>query len=371
MGRLVPPRADLLLALLFVGGSIAEALGGDTSRSAVVHTLLAVPAMTALAWRRRYPVTVAGAVMASNIAVNPQGDFSTLLALVLVCFTVGAECDPPRSWFGLALVVVLFLGALVHEGLTPSDVAAAAVFLVGPWTVGLTTRERAARTGEAVDRAARLERDRDAETAAAAAQERVRIARELHDIVSHSISVVTIQTQAVRRRLRPDQVAEARDLASVEATARDAMAEMRRLFGVLRSDAEPATLAPQPGLAELERLLQQVREAGLPVDLQVVGERVELPPGVDLAAYRIVQEGLTNALKHASAGAASVILTYLPSRLHITVRDDGRGPAEQGEGHGLLGMRERVALYGGDVEFGAASGGGCQLTASLPVPPPC
>lgn len=367
----MPPRSDLLLSLLFVGATIAEALGSGTSRPAVVHALLAVPAMAALAWRRRFPVAVAVAVMASNIAINPQGDFSTLLALVLVCFTVGAECDPPRSRIGLGLVLLLFLGALAREGLKPSDVAAAAVFLVGPWVVGLTTRERAARTGEAVARAARLERERDAETAAAAAQERVRIARELHDIVSHSISVVTIQTQAVRRRLRPDQVAEARDLAAVEAAARDAMAEMRRLFGVLRREGEAASLAPQPGLAELERLLQQVREAGLPVDVQVLGERVELPPGVDLAAYRIVQEGLTNALKHASAGAASVVLTYRPSLLQISVRDNGRGPTDQGEGHGLLGVRERVALYGGAVQFGAASGGGYLLSASLPVSPSC
>ena len=200
------------------------------------------------------------------------------------------------------------------------------------------------------------------------AQERVRIARELHDIVSHSISVVTIQTQAVRRRLGPEHAREADDLAAVETTARQALAEMRRLFGVLRSEGEVAAMAPQPGLGELDRLLQQVRASGLSVELHVTGTAVDLPPGVDLAAYRIVQEGLTNVLRHASARAASVRLSYLPAALEIVVEDDGRGPVRnEGSGHGLVGIRERVALYGGSVEFGPAPGAGSRLAASLPV----
>ncbi|CAN5369685.1 hypothetical protein BH24ACT12_BH24ACT12_22450 [soil metagenome] len=368
---LVPPLADSLLAAVFVAGSMAEALTSDTARSPLVHALLAVPAMAALAWRRRYPLSVAAAVIATNIAVNPDGEFSTLLALVLVSFTLGAELDAPRSWFALALVAVPFMAAMTYEGLEPSDVAAALVFLAGPWAVGVAMRQRTARTTEAVARAARLEHERDAQNAAAAAQERLRIARELHDIVSHSISVVAIQTQAVRRRLKPEQVQEVQDLAAVETTARQALAEMRRLFGVLRSEGEAPSLAPQPGLGELERLLQQVRAAGLPVELRVTGERIDLPPGADLAAYRIVQEGLTNALRHASAQRASVSLRYLPHTLEVAVEDDGRGPrrddAGHGGGHGLVGVRERVALYGGTVEFGPASKVGSRLAATLPV----
>jgi signal transduction histidine kinase len=199
-------------------------------------------------------------------------------------------------------------------------------------------------------------------------EERTRIARELHDIVSHSISVVTIQTQAVRRRLGPDHAKEAEDLAAVEATAREALAEMRRLFGVLRSDGESASLTPQPGLHELDRLVEQVRGSGLDVDLEVSGDRYDLPPGVDLAAYRIVQEALTNALRHSGADRARVVLRYGPGRLDIAVEDDGRGLATVTTGgHGLVGVRERVALYDGKVEIGPAPSGGVRLSASLPV----
>ncbi len=363
----MPPLGDALLAGAFVAGAVAEALASDTVRSPLTHALLAVPAMAALAWRRGYPLSVAALVMGSNIAINPDGEFSTLLALVLVSFTLGAELDAPRNRVGLVLVTVPFLAAMVSMGLEPSDVAAALVFLGGPWAVGVGLRQRTARTQEAVDRAARLEQEREAQNAEVAAQERTRIARELHDIVSHSISVVAIQTQAVRRRLGPEHAQEAQDLAAVETTARQALAEMRRLFGVLRSDGEAASLVPQPGLGELELLVQQVRAAGLPVDLRTEGDRIELPPGVDLAAYRIVQEGLTNALRHASAQRVSVRLRYLPTTLEIAIEDDGRGPWSQDGGHGLVGVRERVALYGGSVEFGPAPGAGYLLAASLPV----
>ena len=367
LAALAPPLVDTLLAGVFVAGALAEALASDTVRSPLTHALLAVPAMAALAWRRRYPLSVAAAVMGSNVLINPEGEFTTLLALVLVSFTLGAELDPPSSWFGLSLVVVPFLAVIVAEGLEPSDVAAALVFLGGPWAVGGFVRQWTARAAEAVDRADRLESERETQAAAAAAEERVRIARELHDIVSHSISVVAIQTQAVRRRLGPEYAREAQDLAAVETTARQALAEMRRLFGVLRSKGESPSLAPQPGLGELDRLLEQVRAAGLPVELRVVGERIELPPGVDLAAYRIVQEGLTNALRHASAQHASVSLRYLPTMLEVAVEDDGRGPSGREGGHGLVGIRERVALYDGTVDFGPAPGAGSRLAATLPV----
>jgi signal transduction histidine kinase len=365
--RVAPPRVDAALAAIFVAMTIAESLASDTERSPFVHALLATPALAALAWRRRFPIAVAAAVVLSNLAVNPAAQFSTLLALVLVSFTVGSETEPPRSWAGLALILLAFLAGLAAEGLEPSDVAAAVMFLVGPFAVGVRLRQRSLRAQEAIERVEQLEREREAETAAAAAAERDRIARELHDIVSHSISVIAIQTQAVRRRLGPEQRREQRDLAAVETTARQALAEMRRLFGVLRADDSPASLAPQPGLGELERLLEQVRAAGLPVDLTVVGEPAVLPPGVDLAAYRIVQEGLTNALRHAHASQATVVLEYGDSELLLAIEDDGRGPVSENGGHGLLGVRERVALYGGAVEAGARSEGGFRLRASLPV----
>ena len=303
-----------------------------------------------------------------NVLTNPSGEFSTLLSLVLVCFTIGAETDPPRSHVGLLVVLVPFLGVSIAHDLEPSDLAAALVFFAGPWAVGGLLRSRVARTEEAVARAERLEVEREQEAARAATEERTRIARELHDIVSHSISVVTIQTQAVRRRLGPEHAAEAADLAAVEATAREALAEMRRLFGVLRADGEAVSLAPQPGLSELGRLVEKVGAGDLRVRLQVEGNPVDLPPGVDLAAYRIAQEGLTNAVRHSGATDADVRLRYRPTRLDIEVEDNGHGLRENGySGHGLLGIRERVALYDGTVEVTQAPSGGVLLTASLPL----
>lgn len=180
--------------------------------------------------------------------------------------------------------------------------------------------------------------------------------------------MITVQTQAVRRRLEPDQVAEARDLAAVESTARQAMVELRRLFGVLRADGERAPLAPQPCLDQLPRLLERTREANLPVDLRIEGEPAPLSPGIDLTAYRIVQESVTNALKHAGDAHVTVTLGYAPTELAISVVDDGRGrSAVNGTGHGLVGMRERVSLFGGRLDVGPCPGGGFAVHAVLPL----
>ena len=366
----VPPVADSLIAGAFVLFTVAEALFSPGVRSPIVFVVVAGIAMAALAWRRSYPIGVAVWVIATNIVVNPQDQFSTLLSLVLVAYTIGAETERPRSTVGLAVVLLPFVGAMAVQarGLVPSDLAAALVFLVGPWFVGAAMRQRAQHAEEALARAARLERERELQAAVAAAEERTRIARELHDIVSHSISVVTIQTQAVRRRLGPEHAKEAADLAAVEATAREALAEMRRLFGVLRSEGDSASLTPQPGLHELDSLVAQVHASGLEVEVDVQGERYELPPGVDLAAYRIVQEALTNALRHSGADRARVMLRYCPGRLDIAVEDDGRGLASVTTGgHGLVGVRERVALYDGTVDIGPGQSGGVRLSASLPV----
>ncbi len=365
---LVPSWIDISIAAAFVVLTVAEALFSSSVRSPLIHVTVSGIAMATLAWRRRFPIAVAVLVIGSDVTLNPQNEFSTLLSLVLVAYTIGSETVPPRRYFGLAIVLVPFLVAMSVEGLEPSDVAAALVFLVGPWAVGGAVQQRAVRATEAVERADRLEREQEQAAVLAAEQERTRIARELHDIVSHSISVVTIQTQAVRRRLGPEHAQEVADLAAVEATARDALTEMRRLFGVLRGRDETASLSPQPGLDDVGRLLDQVRASGLAVRHETEGESYDLPAGVGLAAYRILQEALTNTLRHSGATEAIVMLKYGATRLDVMIEDNGLGMNESSSGgHGLVGVKERVALYGGEVDISTGAMGGVRLCASLPV----
>ena len=214
----------------------------------------------------------------------------------------------------------------------------------------------------------RLEREREERTREAVAEERARLARELHDVVGHSVSVMTVQASAVRRLLLPEQEKEREALEVVEQTGRQALAEMRRLVGVLRRPEEAPTLAPQPSLEYLEKLVAHVRESGLPVDLRVEGEAVRLPASLDLTAYRLIQEGLTNALKHANADRAEVIVRYGAGELELEVADNGTGSGDgKGGGHGLVGMRERVAVYGGELEAEPRPEGGFRLRARLPL----
>jgi len=216
-----------------------------------------------------------------------------------------------------------------------------------------------------------LVREREERAAVAVAEERGRIARELHDVIGHSVSVMTVQASAVRRLMRPEQAKERQALETVEATGREALAEMRRMVSVLRSADGAPDLAPLPTLAEVDRLVANFRDAGLDITYEREGEQVPLPPGLDLTAYRLIQEALTNALRHADASRATVRVCYLDTALVLSVRDDGRGPATTSvPGHGLLGMRERVGVYGGELTAGAAPGGGYELRARLPLAAP-
>jgi signal transduction histidine kinase len=233
-------------------------------------------------------------------------------------------------------------------------------------------RERAEQAQTAELRAAQAERERDAAARIAVAEERARIARELHDIVAHAVSVMVLQVGAVRHKL-PDALAEDRDaLSSVEQAGRTALAEMRRLLAAMRRDEDDVDLVPQPGLDALGSLLDEIGRAGLPVRLHVDGEPFPLPAAIDLSAYRIVQEGLTNALKHARASHADVTVCYGSDSLRTEVRDDGIGAtASDGRGtshgHGLVGIRERVKIYGGEMTAGTANGGGFVLSTRLPL----
>jgi signal transduction histidine kinase len=229
-------------------------------------------------------------------------------------------------------------------------------------------RDRAEKAEAAEERAARAERERETAARVAVAEERARIARELHDVVAHAVSVMVLQVGAVRHKL-PDALAEDRDaLSGVERAGRTALAEMRRLLAAMRSDGDGAELTPQPGLDRLESLAEDIGQAGLPVQLHLNGEPFPLPRAIDLSAYRIVQEGLTNALKHARASNADVTIGYRQDELRLEIRDNGVGrPASDSPSHGLVGIRERVKIFGGEMSAGPANAGGFVLSARLPL----
>jgi len=359
-----------VIAAFFVGLVILEATTSPTVEAPERHAALGVPAMAALAFRRHFPILVSLVVVLVNPLINPEAEYTVSLSIALLGYTIGRECGAPRAQLGLALLVATFLGLLVAAdgGLVPSDLAAAGVLVGGTWTVGQVVRQRAQVADEARERALQLEREQDLRAAAAAAQERVRLARELHDVVTHSISILAIQSQAVRRRLRPDQQREIKDLDAMETTAREAMTELRRLFGVLRSQDEPPDRAPQPGLADLDRLADNVRATGLAVHLTRAGGADPLPPGVDLTAFRIVQEALTNALKHAEASAVFVRIDRSRSFIDLVVEDDGLGlNGRSSGGNGILGVKERAALYGGELRVDSSPHGGVRVSVRLPA----
>jgi signal transduction histidine kinase len=327
--------------------------------------------------RRRFPFGAAAAVFAIGVAGSLwNGTLATysggnFIGVLMATFLFGMLWERERSPIGLGIA----LGAaafVVHrdpnQGL--GDYGGVALAFTIAWLAGLALGSQLKTAASAVERADRLERGREAEARAAVAEERARIARELHDIVGHSVSVMTVQASAVRRVLREDQEREREALLTVEETGRAALAEMRRLVGVLRRPEDAPALAPQPSLEHIEKLVEQTREAGLPTELKVEGDASPLPAGIDLTAYRLVQEGLTNALKHSRATHAEVHVRYADGSVELVVRDNGSGNGTgAGGGHGLVGMRERVAVIGGELAAGPRQSGGYELRARLPVAP--
>jgi signal transduction histidine kinase len=385
---------ELLIAVLAIAGMLELVIGRDSPGAPSTSLWFSVPAVAILVLplfaRRRFPFAAPAVywLMAAALTFVDGLLIPFIGSLVVVglatAFLLGNLRDDRQAGVGLAIV----LGgiAVVVANIPGPQPASVLIFVplrfVVAWVAGYALRERslqaesaevratlAEREREAAEmRATLAEREREAAARVAVAEERARIARELHDIVAHAMSVMVLQVGAVRHEL-PDTLKEDRDaLGRVEQAGRTALAEMRRLLGAMRRDGDDVELGPQPGLDALDSLVEDVSRAGLPVRLHVDGERIPLPRAIDLSAYRIVQEGLTNALKHAHATHAEVTIRYSPDELELEVVDDGKGPAtSNGHGHGLVGIRERVNIYGGEMSAGAAQAGGFILSARLPV----
>jgi signal transduction histidine kinase len=292
------------------------------------------------------------------------------LTVILISGTIGYLGKARVGFLGLVLVWVASSVAVTRQpDRSWSTWVFVSLVLSLAWLAGAFIRRPMEQAEAAEERALQLELDQERAAEQAISQERQRIARELHDVIAHSVSVMTVQAGAVRRLLLPEQEKEREALLSVEATGRQALTEMRRLVGLLKEDTVMPMYAPQPSLKTLDILVGTVREAGLPVELSVEGKQQELAPGVDLAAYRVVQEALTNALKYAGPARAWVTVQWGGDQLVLQVENDGLNEAngQAGGGHGLVGMRERVAVVGGTLESGPRPGGGFVVKARIPI----
>jgi signal transduction histidine kinase len=369
---------DLLIGLLAIAAML-EVVVGRNLPGAPKSLWFAIPAIAIMVLpifaRRRFPFGAPAAYWVLAVAVSFIDwrviPFAVSLFVVglAVAFLLGNLRNAYQAGIGLAIAVA---GSSIVtyniSGHSVDELIFIPLEFAIAWVAGFALRERVEQVEAAEMRAALAEQERDAAARIAVAEERARIARELHDVVAHAVSVMVLQVGAVRHKL-PDALAEDLDaLGDVERAGRTALAEMRQLLAAMRRDGDEAELLPQPGLDGLDSLLEEVRRAGLPVELHVDGDAAPLPRGIDLSAYRIVQEGLTNALKHARAADADVTVRYRPDELEIEVRDDGPGgAANDGLGHGLVGIRERVKIYGGEMTAGSENGGGFVLRASLPL----
>ena len=372
---------DLLIVITALGGALDVALRTDALEAPRTTRWILVPAIALvvlpLLWRRRFPFGAAASVWLVAAAVSfIDGRLvvfavSASVAGMVAAFLLGNLDDAFHARVGLVLLACAAAILTYNDpNHSPGDfVFTPLLFAIG-WLAGYALRERAAEAEAAEQRATYAEREREAAARIAVAEERARIARELHDIVAHAVSVMVLQVGAVRHKL-PLTLEEDREaLGRVEQAGRTALAEMRRLLGAMRRDGDGLDLAPQPGLDGLDSLVEEVGRAGLPVRLHVDGDAFPLPRAIDLSAYRIVQEGLTNALKHARASHADVTVRYRPDELEVEVVDDGDGTGVvtgDGLGHGLVGIRERVKIYGGEMTVGPAAGGGFVLSTRLPV----
>jgi signal transduction histidine kinase len=332
-----------------------------------------VLAMTgSLAWRRRAPVTVLLVVLATLLLQQWQGvvlnGIAIPLALYPAFYSVGAHRPLRPAAGGLALAAGVLAAGSALEDLPLGDYLFIGTLGLFFWGAGAALRVRIEAAVEARTRARHAEERQELAAADAVAAERARIARELHDVVAHSVSVMVMQAGALRRMLPAEQARAAEVARTVERTGREALVELRRMLGLLRDDAERVPLAPQPGLARIRELVESTEAAGVPVTLAVDEPPGLLSPGVDLCAFRIVQESLTNVIKHAGPASVRVGVHFPAGAVDLEVVDDGRGGSTApGGGHGLLGMQERVAVFGGELTVGPEPDGGFAVRATLPL----
>jgi signal transduction histidine kinase len=372
-------RVDEVVALLLLAGLGVPIWLGPAPNGRLLPTIGALLFSVPVAVRRRWPLScmlvIIAALVARIVLGSSVGNLNSgpglLPGLLLLFYGLGAFAPPRRSIWVLGIAVAASSAqSLTTPGQAGQLPVGEIVVAVLPYVFGRVVRARAVTAHAARELAEQVDVTTDLRAREAVHDERSRIARELHDVIAHSVSVMVIQAGAARTVMGSDPALAEGSLRSVERAGRDALAEMRRLLGVLDSERDPRALAPQPGLADIQELLVRARDAGLTADLSVDGEPGRMSPGLDLCAYRVVQEALTNAIKHAAPAHAEVCVRWRLGALELEVSDDGRGTVGTGGpagGHGLAGMRERVALHGGTVFAGAGAEGGFTVRASLPL----
>ncbi len=379
-----PLALDAVLALAFTAGAlwtVAERIGGNTDtyrKDDFLGVALLLLQTLPVAARRVAPLTavaISVAAVSLHISLGYEGVAAGTFAALIILYSVASLRDMRTAILGMLLATAGITMYFTTDRGDPSPTAAVTTFATyaAAWGIGVYTRSRREYTNVVEERALLLEREREVRAREAVADERARIARELHDMAGHTLNVIVLQSSGAQRVFESKPDAARESLTSIESASRQALQDMERMLGILR-DTESSSdgLSPAPGLDRVESLVTQIEKAGLPVQVNVEGTPEPIPSSVNLSAYRIIQEALTNSLKHAGPAHATVTIRHLPGCLDLEIADDGQGEAQSGArngigGRGLIGMRERVALFGGDLDAGPGPAGGYRIHATLPL----